>query len=295
MDSIINKITFTERPSFTGYKSELDHAKYVIFGAPHDMTTCYRPGTRFGPPAIREASLNIETYSYFSQRDMSEVRIHDLGDIFHTGNHRDRLNQIELVLKQITGLWGKVPIMLGGEHSITIPVREVFNKDVLFIIFDAHGDLREQYLDEPYSHASMTKRLLDRVNPEQILQVGIRAQSLEEIEFVRENPELIQLSSLDIHKKGFDWAIKKFKDKIQQFNKIYISVDIDGYDPSFAPGTGTPEAMGLNPCFVFSLLHEIKNEQIIGMDLNEVNPTYDHAGITSVLAAKTLYEILLTK
>lgn len=288
-------LTLTERPAFSGYKSDLEFSKYVIFGAPHDMTTCYRPGTRFGPPAIREASLNIETYSYFSQRDMSEVRIHDIGDIFLTGKHRDRLNQIETVLKKITNDWNKIPLMLGGEHSITIPVREVFNKDVLFVIFDAHGDLREQYLDEPYSHASMTKRLLDKINPDQVLQVGIRAQSLEEIEFVKENPELIQLSSLDINRNGFDWTVKNFKDKVDQFDKIYISVDIDGYDPSFAPGTGTPEAMGLNPYLVFSLIHEIKNEKIIGVDINEVNPSYDHSGITSILAAKTLYEILLTK
>lgn len=290
-----DKLVFTERPTFSGYKSNLEFSKYVAFGAPHDMTTCYRPGTRFGPPAIREASLNIETYSYFSQRDMSEVRINDIGDIFLTGNHRERLKQIETVLKKITSEWNKIPIMFGGEHSITIPVREVFNDDVLFVIFDAHGDLREQYLDEPYSHASMTKRLLDVINPDQILQVGIRAQSLEEIEFVKENPDLIQLSSLDIHRNGFDWTMENFKDKIDQFDKIYISVDIDGYDPCYAPGTGTPEAMGLNPYLVFSLVHQIKNEKIIGVDINEVNPSFDSAGITSILAAKTLFEILLTK
>ena len=289
------KLTFTDRPSFTGYKSTLEFSKYVLFGAPHDMTTCYRPGTRFAPPEIREASLNIETYSYFSQRDMSEVRIHDIGDIFLTGNHRERLGQIGSVLKQITKTWKKIPLMLGGEHSITIPIREVFNKDVLFVIFDAHGDLREQYLDEPYSHASMTKRLLDVINPDQILQVGIRAQSLEEIEFVKDHPELIQLSSLDIHKNGFDWTMKKFKDKIDQFDKIYISVDIDGFDPCYAPGTGTPEVMGLNPYLVFSLIQQIKNSQIVGVDINEVNPSFDPSGITSILAAKTLYEILLTK
>ena len=289
------KLTLTERPSFSGYKSELEFSKYVIFGAPHDMTTCYRPGTRFGPPAIREASLNIETYSYFSKKDMSEVRIHDIGDIFLTGNHRERLGQIETVLKQIKNKWSKIPLMLGGEHSITIPVREVINTDTLFVIFDAHGDLREQYLDEPYSHASMTKRLLDVINPDQILQVGIRAQSLEEIEFVKDHPELIQLNSLDINRNGFDWTMKSFKDRIDQFSKIYISVDIDGYDPCYAPGTGTPEAMGLNPYLVFSLIHQIPNEKIVGVDINEVNPSFDSSGITSILAAKTLYEILLTK
>lgn len=293
--SEFEKLSFTDRPFFSGYKSELEFSKYVAFGSPHDMTTCYRPGTRFGPPAIREASLNIETYSYFSQRDMIEVRIHDIGDIFLTGNHRERLKQIETVLKQIRNVWNKIPLMLGGEHSITIPVREIYNKDVLFVIFDAHGDLREQYLDEPYSHASMTKRLLDVINPDQVLQVGIRAQSLEEIEFVKQHPELIQLSSLDINRNGFDWTMKKFKDKIEQYEKIYISVDIDGYDPAYAPGTGTPEAMGLNPFLVFSLIHQIKNEQIVGADINEVNPSFDQSGITSILAAKTLYEILLTK
>lgn len=293
--SEFEKLSFTDRPFFSGYKSDLEFSKYVMFGAPHDMTTCYRPGTRFGPPAIREASLNIETYSYFSQRDMSEVRIHDIGDVFLTGSHRERLRQIETVLKKIRNDWDKIPLMLGGEHSITIPIREIYNKDVLFVIFDAHGDLREQYLDQPYSHASMTKRLLDVIKPDQVIQVGIRAQCLEEIEFVKQNPELIQLSSLDIHRNGFDWTMKKFKEKIEQYEKIYISVDIDGYDPSYAPGTGTPEVMGLNPYLVFSLIHQIKNEQIIGVDINEVNPSFDPSGITSILAAKTLYEILLTK
>ena len=294
MSEIFNNLVFTERPAFSGYKSDLENSKYVVFGAPHDMTTCYRPGTRFGPPAIRESSLNIETYSYFSQRDMSEVRIHDIGDAFLTGTHMNRLSQIESIIKEINH-WGKKPIMLGGEHSITIPVRETFNKDVLFVIFDAHADLREQYLDDPYSHACMTKRLLDKVNTDQILQVGIRGQSLEEIEFVKENKDLIQLRSYDINKNGFDWTINKFKDKIDQFDKIYISVDIDGYDPSFAPGTGTPEAMGLDPFLVFSLIHLIPNDKIVGLDLNEVSPPYDPSGITSVLAAKTIYEILLTK
>lgn len=288
------ELYFTQRVQFSGYNSKLEHANYVLFGIPHDKTTCYRPGTRDGPLYVREASLNIETFSNFSNRDISEVKIHDLGDLSITGNQMNCLDQIETVLKQIR-TWKKIPIMLGGEHSITIPIRNFIDKDSIVIIFDAHGDLREEYLDEPYSHACITKRLLDVINPSQILQVGIRAQSLEEIEFVNKNSELLQITTLDLNRNGLDWAKSVFKNAIKKYDKIYVSIDIDGFDPSFAPGTGTPETMGLNPFEVFTLLHLIPNNKIIGIDLVEVNPNQDHSGITSILAAKTLFELLLTK
>lgn len=286
-------LSFVNRPSFSGYKSDIKNSKYIVFGVPYDATTSYRPGTRDGPAAIREASLNIESYSYFSKKDMIEVRIHDLGDIILTGSQQNKLSQISVILKQIL-LWNKIPVMLGGEHSISIPVRDHINTNTLFIIIDAHGDLREEYLDNTYSHACITKRWLDVIKPEQIIQIGIRGQSLEEFEFLETNPELLQLSSYDIHQNGLKWGISILKEKIQTFDQIYVSVDIDGFDPAYAPGTGTPEPMGLSPFQVFNFIHQIPQSKIVGMDLVEVNPGYDSSGITSVLAAKTLFELLLT-
>lgn len=287
-------LCFTKRPHFSGYESNLDDSKYVLVGVPHDMTCCYRPGTRNGPSAIREASINIETYSNFSEKDLSEVRIHDIGDIILLGSHRDRLDQVKVVLKQIKE-WNKIPIMLGGEHSISIPIRDLYDSKTLFLIIDAHGDLRDEYLDERFSHACTTKRLLDTIKAEQIIQMGIRAQSIEEIEFLSTIPDLTQISSYDIQSNGVLWAVNSIKEKIISFDSVYISVDIDGFDPAFAPGTGTPEPMGLSPYQVFTLIHElVPNDKIVGIDLVEVNPIYDHGGITSILAAKTLFEILLT-
>ena len=219
-----NTLSFIERPAFSGYQSDIDLATHVSFGAPHDATTSYRPGTREAPASIREASLNIETYSYFSQRDISEIRTHDIGDVVLSGSNKEKLAQIGSILKHIITL-NKIPVMLGGEHSISIPVRDYFNKGVLFIMVDAHGDLREEYLGDHYSHACITKRWLDILKPKQILQIGIRGQSLDEFEFLKVNPELTQLSSYDIHKNGLNWANSILEKKIELFEKIYVSIE----------------------------------------------------------------------
>jgi len=289
-----NALSFIERPAFSGYQSNIDLATHIIFGVPHDATTSYRPGTREAPAAIREASLNIETYSYFSKRDISELRLHDIGDVILTGSNNEKLAQISSILKYIIEL-EKIPVMIGGEHSISIPVRDYFNKDVLFIMVDAHGDLREEYLGDNYSHACITRRWLDKIKSSQILQLGIRGQSLDEFEFLKDHPDFIQLSSYDIHNNGMNWALKVLENKINLFEKIYISIDIDGFDPAYAPGTGTPEVMGLSPFEVYNFIHKIPRSKVVGFDLVEVNPNQDSGGITSILAAKTIFELLLLK
>lgn len=289
-----DEIDISEDKHFSGYQSNLDYASHVLFGVPHDMTLSYRTGAREGPSKIREASQNIEGMSSFSGRDISELRIHDLGNLSLVGSHSQRLKQVEQCLLEVKKL-DKVPIMLGGEHSITISVVDSLPHSSGLVIFDAHSDLREDYLGEHFSHACTTRRLLDKKKPEDILQIGVRATSMDEKEWLEGNPSLTQISSLQVHQQGLEVCAQVIQSFIDQHSSIYVSLDIDCFDPAYAPGTGTPEPMGLSPFQVFSFIHHIPAPKICGIDLVEVSPTHDHGGITSVLAARTLFELLLTK
>jgi len=283
-------VQFIKRPAFSGFETDYDTADYILFGFPMDNTASYRAGSKNMPAFVREASLNIETNSLFSGNDMAHILLHDLGDIIVSARQHDRqINEAQEIIQSIREA-NKVPVMIGGEHSITEAVIDSFS-DSLFVVLDAHTDLRSEYLGDDDSHACVCYKIANRLDPDQLLQIGIRGLSPEEIQFASEH-DISQITSLQILQSDVDSIITKINKKIEAYDSIYLSFDMDVYDPAYAPGVGTPEPLGLSPLLAFKIIHGIKKE-IKGIDINEMTPNYDPSGVTSILAAKTLQEILL--
>ena len=266
--------------------SDFEDADFVIFGIPYDATTSYKPGTRFGPDEIRNASWGLETFSPVLKKDLIDVKVCDLYNIIIEGAQIEIIERSYNASKNIIEK-GKIPIMMGGEHSITYPivkaVKEVYD-DFVLIQFDAHCDLREEYLGNEYSHASVIRRCFDLTK--NIYQFGIRSGDKEEWEFGWENTNI-----------SMDLPTKEDIKEIKSLDKpVYITIDIDVLDPAYAPGTGTPEPCGFSTKELINSLYLFKElkDNIIGFDVVEVSPHYDIGNITSIAAAKIIRELILT-
>ncbi len=266
--------------------SDLEDSEFAIFGVPYDATTSYKPGTRFGPDEIRKASWGLETFSPVLKKDLIDVKLCDLYNIIIEGSYE---NIVERTLKASKNIMKKdiIPIMMGGEHSITYPVvkavKDVYG-DFVLVHLDAHCDLRDEYLGNKYSHACVIRRCFDLT--EDVYQFGIRSGDKEEWEFAEEYTNI-----------SMNLPTKKDIDNIKSLEKpVYITIDIDILDPAYAPGTGTPEPCGystkelINSLYLFE---KLKNN-IIGFDVVEVSPHYDVGNITSIAAAKIIRELILT-
>lgn len=275
-----------ERKAFIGCDCEYEKAKTVIFGAPFDSTTSYRPGTRFGCSAIRAESFGIETYSPYQDKDLADYDIFDAGDPeLCIGSVETALSQIEEIADEILAN-GKRPVMLGGEHSVTLgAVRSVYKKykDLYIIQFDAHADLRDDYLGVKNSHACVMRRCHELVGDGHIFQFGIRSGEREEFRFAEKHTKMHRF---DVN--GIEEIIDTLKGK-----KVYLTIDMDVLDPSEFPGTGTPEAGGVSFKELLSAVLKLKELDIAAADLNELSPHYDPSGISTALACKLLREILL--
>ena len=266
--------------------SDFEDADFVMFGIPYDATTSYKPGTRFGPDEIRKASWGLETFSPVLKKDLIDVNVCDLYNIIIEGTQMDIIERSYNASKNIMEK-GKIPIMMGGEHSITYPVvkavKDVYN-DFVLIQFDAHCDLREEYLGNEYSHASVIRRCFDLTKD--IYQFGIRSGDKEEWEFGWENTKI-----------SMDLPTKEDIKEIKSLDKpVYITIDIDVLDPAYAPGTGTPEPCGFSTKELINSLYLFKElkDNIIGFDVVEISPHYDIGNITSIAAAKIIRELMLT-
>lgn len=272
--------------TFIACDKDYEEANIIIFGAPFDGTTSYRPGTRFASKAIRSESFGIETYSPYQDKDLIDTKIFDGGDLeLPFGNTEKVLNQIEEFTREILED-SKLPVMIGGEHLVTLgAVRAVFEKypDLNIIHFDAHTDLREDYLDEKLSHATVMRRVWDLIGDHKIYQFGIRSGEKYEFEFAKEHT-IIQKFNLD----GLSEVIKKLEGK-----PVYFSLDLDILDPSIFPGTGTPEAGGISFQELLNGVMEMGSLNIVGCDVNELSPGYDQSGVSTAVACKILREILL--
>ena len=275
-------------------------AIFWVFGVPYDSTASYRPGACQGPQSVRDASQNIETYSQRSGVDIEDVPITDIGDISVVhGDPESSLNRVSLVVEGIVDE-GKIPVLMGGEHSITFPssLKAVKNKkredvvgvDFMVVVFDAHADLRKAYLGERFSHASVSRRIVEEIGPENLLQIGVRATSNEEREFVNKN-NIAQITTLEVLKDGLKDVLRNITDLTSTVEKVYISIDMDVFDPAYAPGAGNPEPEGLSPTTVFDIIWALE-PKICGLDVTELCPPFDPTGITAVLAAKTLFELI---
>ena len=266
---------------------DYEEADIVLFGAPFDSSTSFRPGTRFGSSAIRHESFGLESYSPYQDRDLRDYRIMDSGDLeLSFGNTKLALADIEERAQTILND-GKIPFMLGGEHLVTLGAfRAAVEKfpDIHMIHFDAHADLREEYLDVKLSHACVLRRCWELVGDGRIHQFGIRSGDREEFRWGREH---VDTRKFDF--EGLADILKELKGK-----PVYFTLDLDVLDPSVFPGTGTPEPGGVS----FDELRKAatlvcEQGNIVGCDVNELSPHYDQSGVSTMVACKIVREMLL--
>lgn len=271
-----------------GSLDNFDDAKVVLLGAPMDFTVSFRPGARFGPQKIREVSFGLEEYSPYLDRDLSDTLFFDAGDLdLVFGDVQKSLKIIEDAADEIFRS-GRKPLFLGGEHLITYPVIKSANRvydDLVILHFDAHADLRDNYLGSLDSHASVIKRCADLIGSKNVYQFGIRSGTKEEFDWGNRNTNFFPFEVI----KPLQAILPEISNK-----QIYLTIDIDVVDPSYACGTGTPEPGGCTPQDIFQSLLLLKDLQIIGMDVVEVSPVYDNTDRTAVLAAKIVREGMLS-
>lgn len=267
--------------NWIGQNEDYNSADIIMLGLPFDGTVSYRSGSRFAPEQIRLASWGLEDYSPRFDRHLEDVNFHDAGDLeFPLGNTYKSLDLIE---KNVGEIYkdGKRVFGIGGEHLVTLPeIKAVskFYKDLAIVHFDAHTDLREEYLGEEMSHSAVIRHASKIAGPENIKQIGIRSGMKEEWEFMKEHKTLIsEYSELDV-----------LKDK-----KIFVTVDLDVLDPSVMPGTGTPESGGMQFNELIGWFEYLKNFDIIGADVVELAPDYDASGVSTAVATKVIRELLM--
>lgn len=273
--------------TFIACDCEYSDAEIVLFGAPFDSTTSFRPGTRFGPKAIRSDSFGIETYSPYQDKDLTDKLIFDSGDIeLPMGSSQMTVDMItertETILSD-----GKIPFMIGGEHLITLgafkAVHEKFN-DICIVHFDAHADLRDDYLGVKLSHACVMHRCHDIVGDGRIFQFGIRSGDKEEFIWGKD-----RVITNKFNFNTLDPVIKHIKNK-----PVYFTLDLDVLDPSVFSGTGTPEAGGVTFNELLDAVIKVCSElNIVAADICELAPNYDQSGVSTAVACKILREILL--
>ena len=275
--------------TFIGCDADYKDARIVLFGAPFDSTTSFRPGTRFAPGAIRSESFGLETYSPWLDRDLEDISVFDSGDIeLCIGSAEKAIAQIsERTATILAG--GKIPFMIGGEHLVTLGAfREVFKKypDIHIIHFDAHTDLRDQYLDVKLSHACVLRRCHDLIGDGRIHQFGIRSGERAEWQWAR-------AGHTDLHPFSFDGLAEVVKGLGSV--PVYFTIDLDVMDPSIFPGTGTPEYGGVTFMQLFEAIKTVCGGcNIVGLDVNELCPPYDQSGASTAAACKIVRELLLS-
>jgi len=276
-------------PVFSGFQRTFEEAEYVILGAPLDVTSTYRSGSRFAPSAIREASLNIETYSFRAGIDVEDLKIHDLGDLHVTSEVDETLKRLELVTKDILSV-KKIPVIIGGEHTITLGAMRSLGEKVALVSFDAHLDMRNEYMGRTVSHTTFMRRISGQINPKRILEIGTRAVCKEELGYAKKSNTQF-LTVQQIRRDGVERTTEKIDNLLADYKKLYLTIDMDVLDPAFAPAVQNPEPDGLDIHTLLDLLCNVCDHQILAFDLVEVAPHYDK-GVTAIQAAKTIFEAL---
>ena len=274
--------------TFIGCDAEFQEASIVLFGAPFDSTTSFRPGARFGPSAMRHESFGLETYSPYQDADLLDYSIMDSGDLeLCFGSPELALAAIEeragLILEN-----GKLPLLLGGEHLVTLgSVRAVLKRhpDLHIIHLDAHADLREDYLGNRLSHACVLRRCHDLLGDGRIHQFCVRSGDREEFRFAKEHT--------DMHKFNLD-GLDETVEALKKANApVYFTIDLDCLDPAVFPGTGTPEAGGITFPELLTAIRKTAGCNVVGADVNELAPMLDASGVSTATACKVLRELLL--
>jgi len=270
---------------FIAADHDYEESDIVIVGLPFDGTASFRPGSRFGPNAIREASWGIETYSARLKRDLRDLRIADLGDLeIPFGNAVQALRKIGPVIRRVIKD-RKFPVVLGGEHLVSLPVVEELHRsfsDLIVICLDAHTDLRDEYMGETHSHATVARRILDVVGEGHLFQVGVRSGTREEFEI--QGVERVSLPGGE--------TLSQFEGLLSN-RPVYVACDLDVFDPSILPGTSAPEPGGLTFDQVTSFMTQLSRFQVVGFDVVELTPHYDQSRVSAITASVLVREMIL--
>jgi len=280
------KITIPKE--FMGSLKRYENAKSIIVGVPMDFTSSFRPGSRFAPRRIREVSYGLEEYSIYLDKNINECNFYDTGDLdIPFGDVEKSLKTVENAALEIISD-KKLPVFAGGEHLISLPVIKALYKkygnELMILQFDAHFDLRNDYLGMKNSHASVIRRICDFMPGKNIYQFGIRSGEKSEFEFAKKNTNIYMFNVLQPLKKIISNIIDK---------PVYVTIDIDVMDPAYAGGTGTPEPGGITSKEFFEAVYLLKDLNIAGFDIVEVCPPCDISDSTAVLAAKIIREMLI--
>ena len=275
---------------FMGAQRSIDQCKVSLLGVPYDGTCCFRPGARFGPSAVREDSYGIETYCPQLNLDLEDINFADLGSLdVPIGDTKliiDNVkNATDILLKN-----NLRPLIIGGEHSITSGViKSIITNypDLIMIQLDAHADLRDEWLGNKFSHACTMKRCLEILPSKKIFQIGIRSGTKLEFIEMKNAKRLIPHTSWE-NAKYLEEALNNFKE-----NPIYLTFDLDWFDPSIMPGTGTPEPGGYFWRDFAAIIEVLKSRKLIGADVVELSPRLDNSGISSILAAKVIRSLIM--
>lgn len=272
---------------FIGFDGSYEDSKVILVGIPFDGTTSFRPGTRFAPAVIRPESYGLETYSPYLDKDLEDYALCDLGDIeLPFGNTHKALHIIHETFSKLV-CDAKHPLMVGGEHLVSLPVIEALAKkypDLCIIHFDAHTDLREDYMGEKFSHASVMRRAWDLLGDGRIFQFGIRSGTKEEFDWAKSHTSL----------QRFDTDHLETIVSLLKNSPVYITIDLDVLDPSIFPGTGTPEPGGITFNTLINAIKKLSHlEHIVGADIVELSPHYDLSGVSTAVCCKVIREIAL--
>ncbi|EHA61998.1 agmatinase [Synechococcus sp. WH 8016] len=269
---------------FMGAQRNPEGCRVALFGVPYDGTTSFRPGTRFGPAAIREVSTGLETYCPQLDRDLEDIAYADIGAVeIPYGDPEPVVNAVRHATSTVLGA-GLKPLMLGGEHSISsgaVAAVAEQHPDLVLVQLDAHADLRHEWLGARHSHACAMRRCLEVLPSQQLMQIAIRSGTCDEFKELRRSGRLISIQDIPERMNAL------------RGRPIYLTVDLDWFDPAVMPGTGTPEPGGFVWNDFAAVINELNNHRLIGADVVELAPQLDPSGISSVLAAKVTRSLLL--
>lgn len=272
---------------FADASARVEDADLVILGVPFDLTCSFRGGSRHGPQAIREASYNFETYHMDHGRDILEFKIADAGDLPSFASTADMVAGVTRAVSDVVRR-GRIPITLGGEHSIAPAIVRAFD-DVAVLGIDAHLDFRDSYGGDRWSHACSARRIGEHVGFNRVRYLGVRSYSAEERDAMLEL-EFDTVTAWDIHRGSMADAVRKALAQVDS-ERIYLTIDTDGIDPAYAPAVGNPEPFGLTPIQAKEMI-DLLGDRLVGMDINEVSPAWDH-GQTALLAARLVREAIV--
>ena len=276
----------------SGIQTPFEKADYVVFGVPFDVTSTYRTGARFGPNAIRQASLNIETISFRNGIDVEDIRMHDLGDLHVSTDPKKTVDMLKLVVEDIANA-GKMPVALGGEHTMTLGIMKGLSAKAAktaVVSFDAHLDLRKEFLGLKLSHTTFMRCINEEVKPAKIIEVGTRAVCKEELAYAKK-AGIDFYPSQQIRKEGSAQIAQALREKLAPYEKVYVSVDMDVLDPAYAPAVQNPEPEGIETHTLLDILCSLCDKRVVGFDILEIAPNYDQ-GVTAIQAAKVIFEVL---